>query len=740
MCDLCAGNPFVAWHNLEATSSEPMQMGTAAGGSSNGGTLAVNTQLVNQLDTGNAWKTSGAVAAGFTFGITTGGAFAGTFSEAAGWSALAVSQATALRVAMELWDDVISSSISEAQDPNAADIKVSNTSTGGTFAHSYFPGTVGQETNVWSKTSGSVWFSSGSATLQGASVGNYGFTTFLHELGHALGLDHAGNYNGAGAAYGNTGTGWKYVEDSRQYTVMSYFLSGSTGASWGGAEAQTPMVYDILAIQQLYGADNSTRAGNTVYGFNSNTGSQIFDFERNTRPVLTIWDGSGSDTIDLSQWTAASNLSLVAGSYSSANGMTKNMAIAYNVDIENAVTGSGNDTITGNDLDNRLSSNGGSDTINGSGGDDVINGGAGRDVLIGGSGNDRIYFDASDDLANLSGGAGTDTLIQSGFHSAFDFTGHGFEVMQSVYQDSSGANWDTRIDTYDASNRLIKSETILDNGIHTIGEGTTATPSVAIVSNGAAAASNVAVAEGRINVGAIKASVSNSAATPKFSIAGGSDAAKFKIDANTGNLSFLGPMSFEAPKDANNDNVYSVKVKASASGTFDTQSIAVKVTNINEAPKLFIKSTNSNGSVKVKENLSTGIQFKALDPDHSGSLKFAIAGGVDSEFFRIDSITGLLRFKKAPDFEAKADWNSDNVYGVLVQVSDGKLTAKRYLKVSVLNQSESSSAMQSIGDQSAAFNFDFRNSSDEPHDNAEQKVQFGTQTDQPLIPNDWLFG
>ncbi len=281
MGDLHAGNPF-----------EPMQMGTAAGGSSNGGTLAINTQLVNQLDTGNPWKASGIVAARFTYGVTTSGSFAGTSSEAAGWSSLSASQAAALRVAVSLWDDVISSSITEAANPNAADIKVSSTSTGGTFAHSYYPGIVDQETNMWSKTSGSVWFSSGTATLQGAAVGNYGFTTFLHELGHALGLDHAGSYNGAGAAYGNTGTGWKYVEDSRQYTVMSYFAASSTGADWGGAEAQTPMVYDIFAIQQLYGADNSTRAGNTVYGFNSNTGSQIFDFDRNARPVLTIWDGA----------------------------------------------------------------------------------------------------------------------------------------------------------------------------------------------------------------------------------------------------------------------------------------------------------------------------------------------------------------------------------------------------------------------------------------------------------------
>ncbi len=437
----------------------------------------------------------------------------------------------------------------------------------------------------------------------------------------------------------------------------------------------------------------------------------------------------GSDTIDLSQWTSGSNLSLVAGAYSSANNMTKNIAIAYNVDIENAVTGGGNDTIIGNDLDNRLSSNGGSDTINGAGGDDTITGGAGRDVLIGGSGNDTIYFDASDDLASLSGGAGIDTLIQAGFHAAFDFTAHGFEVMQSVYQDTTGANWDTRIDTYDASNKLVRSETILDNGTHTVGGGAiAANPSVAIVSNGAATATKVTIAEGRVSIGAIKAAVSNSAAMAKFSIAGGSDAAKFKINADTGHLSFVGPMNFEAPKDANGDNIYAVTVKAAASGTQDTQSIAVKVTNIEEAPKLSLKTANVKGLVTVKENLATGIQFKAFDPDHSGNLKYAISGGADSEFFKIDSVTGLLRFKNAPDFEAKADSNGNNIYGVWVQVSDGSLVAKRFLKVGVLNQSDTPAAHQSIDNTPGTVL--------ETHDFSEQKSGYH----QPLIPNDWIFG
>ena len=262
--------------------------------------------------------------------------------------------------------------------------------------------------------------------------GVYGYMAIMHEIGHAIGLDHGGNYNGGSPAYGNTSTGWLYTEDSRQFTIMSYFNASATGANWGGKYAQTPMVYDILAIQQMYGADYTTRAGDTVYGFNSNAGNSIYDFSQNTSPILTIWDGNGIDTIDLSGWSSASTLNLTAGSYSNVNGMTKNLAIAYDVDIENATGGSGNDIITGNDLANILLGNGGNDTINGAGGNDTINGGAGVDILIGGAGDDTIYFDVLDNLTLLNGGTGFDTLIQLGVLITFDYAGHSFERLLNI--------------------------------------------------------------------------------------------------------------------------------------------------------------------------------------------------------------------------------------------------------------------------------------------------------------------
>src|SRR5262245_46500877 len=155
------------------------------------------------------------------------------------------------------------------------------------------------------------------------------------------------------------------------------------------------MLYDIAAVQAIYGADFTTRSGNTVYGFNSNTGLDVYDFTRNTNPILTIWDGGGIDTLDLSGFSGTQRIDLNAGAYSDVGGyMTNNLAIAFGVTIENAVGGAGNDTITGNDADNLLIGGGGDDILLGGNGNDVLRGGMGADVLNGGSGFDQFLFGA----------------------------------------------------------------------------------------------------------------------------------------------------------------------------------------------------------------------------------------------------------------------------------------------------------------------------------------------------------
>ena len=121
--------------------------------------------------------------------------------------------------------------------------------------------------------------------------GSYSFSTLMHELGHAVGLSHPGLYNAGNGAPPTRRCA--FVQDTHQYTVMSYWDELNTTGSYG-SYADGLMIYDIYALQQIYGVNMSTRAGNTVYGFNSNAGG-IYNFASNTNPALCIWDGGGTE-------------------------------------------------------------------------------------------------------------------------------------------------------------------------------------------------------------------------------------------------------------------------------------------------------------------------------------------------------------------------------------------------------------------------------------------------------------
>ena len=117
----------------------------------------------------------------------------------------------------------------------------------------------------------------------------------------------------------------------------------------------TPMIHDIAAVQMLYGANLTTRVGDTIYGFNSNTGSSIYTIATASESrVFAIWDAGGNDTLDLSGYSNNQLINLNPGTFSNAGALTGNLSIAFGVTIENAIGGSGNDTIVGNDANNKI--------------------------------------------------------------------------------------------------------------------------------------------------------------------------------------------------------------------------------------------------------------------------------------------------------------------------------------------------------------------------------------------------
>jgi hypothetical protein len=282
----------------------------------------------------------------------------------AGFAEFTISQKTAAREIFSLLAKQLNISFREVVDFESSygQIRLGNSAQGSDSAgFAFLP-----EANA-GDIAGDVFINNISSNRNNVTAGTYAYSTLVHEIGHALGLKHPGNYNVGEEPSTAPGNYLAASEDTEANSIMSYITV---------AQEQQRVFYaryDLLALQYLYGA-RPYATGDDQYRYGNSTG-QLH---------ILINDNGGVDTIDASSATTGAIIDLRDGNFSSigiapgGGAAVRNVSIMYGSVIENALGTVGNDTMTGNSAANMFTPGRGNDTIDGGAGFDTVVIGAAR--------------------------------------------------------------------------------------------------------------------------------------------------------------------------------------------------------------------------------------------------------------------------------------------------------------------------------------------------------------------------
>jgi hypothetical protein len=346
---------------------------------------------------------------------------------ASGWRPFSAQQQGATREVLSLLQKQINITFVEVNDTPSAGgtIRFSDTTQPGSAGYAYLANS--------SRTSldSDVFISNSYST--NVTSGSYAWTTLVHELGHALGLKHPGNYNAtqtsSSSAFGNF---LGVNEDTFYNTIMTYRDSAQ------GINDTWFMPYDLLALRYLYGA-RAFETGNNTYTFTDPSGQS----------VRNIVDDGGTDTLDFSAVTVGAGVNLSPGGYSSVGKLLSgasalaNVTLSLDAVIENVIGTAQADVIFGNAANNTLTGGSGNDTLDGGAGADtaVFSGPRARYTITktqsGQTVRDNAGTDGTDTLSNM------ERLLFSDTKLALDLDGRAGQTVKligAVFGKASVAN------------------------------------------------------------------------------------------------------------------------------------------------------------------------------------------------------------------------------------------------------------------------------------------------------------